>query len=79
MVWEASNLQDLVHRRAADRARLRLTSRRNALLQKKAPNALNSLDAELKLQPRSTARRRGLAGRRPCCFLAAPRDDGWRP
>ena len=79
MVWEASNPQDMVHGRAADRARLRLTSRKNALLQKKAPNALKSLDAELKLQPRSTARRRGLAGRRPGCFLAAPRDDGWRP
>jgi hypothetical protein len=79
MVWEASNPQDLVHGRAADRARLRLTSRKNALLQEKAPNALKSLDAELKLQPRSTARRRGLAGRRPGCFLAAPRDDGWRP
>ena len=79
MVWEASNPQDMVHGRAADHARLRLTSRRNALLQKKAPNALKSLDAELKLQPRSTARRRGLAGRRPGCFLAAPRDDGWRP
>ena len=79
MVWEASNPQDLVYGRAADRARLRLTSRKNALLQKKAPNALKLLDAELKLQPRSTARRRGLAGRRPGCFLAAPRDDGWRP
>ena len=48
---EASNLQDLVHGRAADRARLRLTSRGNdevAKLQKKAPNALKSRDAELK-------------------------------
>src|SRR5277367_6786921 len=38
---EASNLQDLVYGRAADRARLRLTTRGNdevAMLQKKAPN-----------------------------------------
>ena len=51
---ETSNLQDLVHGRAADRARLRLTSRRNhkvAELQKKAPTALKSLDAELKSAP----------------------------
>ena len=51
---EPSNLQDLVHGRAADRARLRLTSRRNhkvAELQKKAPTALKSLDAELKSAP----------------------------
>ena len=51
---EASNPQDLVHGRAADRARLRLTSRKNdkvAKLQKKAPNALKSLDAELKSAP----------------------------
>ena len=48
---EASNPQDLVRGRAADRARLRLTSRKNdkaAKLQKNAPNALKSLDAELK-------------------------------
>ena len=48
---EASNLQDLVHGRAADRAGLRLRSRENdkvAKLQKKAPNVLKSLDAELK-------------------------------
>ena len=48
---ETSNLQDLVHGRAADRARLRLTSRRNhkvAELQKKAPKTLKSLDAKLK-------------------------------
>ena len=48
----ASNLQDLVHGRAADRARLRLRSRENdevvELVQKKAPNVLKSLDAELK-------------------------------
>jgi phage terminase small subunit len=47
----ASNLQDLVHGRAADRAGLRLRSRENgkiAKLQKKAPNVLKSLDAELK-------------------------------
>jgi hypothetical protein len=54
MVSEASNPQDVVHGRAADRARLRLTSRKNdnaAKLQKKAPNALKSLDAELKSAP----------------------------
>src|SRR5271156_2090628 len=51
---KTSNLQDLVRGRAADRARLRLTSRRNhkvAELQKKAPTALKSLDAELKSAP----------------------------
>ncbi len=54
MVSEASNPQDVVHGRAADRARLRLTSRQDekaAKLQKKAPNALKSLDAELKSAP----------------------------
>ena len=48
---EASNLQHLVHGQAADRARLRLTSRNNgkvAELQKKAPKTLKLLDAELK-------------------------------
>ena len=46
---EASNPLDLVRGRAADRARLRLTSRNDsAKLQKKAPNTLTSLDAELK-------------------------------
>ncbi len=51
---EAPNLQDVVHGRAADHERLRLTSRKNdkvALLQKKAPNALKSLHAELKSAP----------------------------
>jgi hypothetical protein len=56
---EVSNPQDLVHGRATDRARLGLTSRKNgklrscevAKLQKKAPNALTSLDAELKSAP----------------------------
>jgi hypothetical protein len=51
---EASNPQDVVHGRAAGRARLRLTSRQNEKvekLQKKAPNALKSLDAELKSAP----------------------------
>jgi hypothetical protein len=43
----APNPQDLV-RRGADRVRLRLTSRENDELQKKAPNALKSPDAELK-------------------------------
>ena len=47
---EASNPQDLVRGRVADRAQLRLTSRNDevAKLQKKAPNTLTSLDAELK-------------------------------
>ncbi len=52
---EASNPQDVVDGRAADRSRLRLTSRENdkrAPLQKKAPKALISLDAELKSAPR---------------------------
>ena len=51
---EAADLQDVVRGRAADRARLRLTSRNNdkvAKMQKKAPNALKSLDAELKSAP----------------------------
>ena len=59
---EASNPLDLVHGRAADRARLRRTSRRNdevAKLQKKAPNDLNSLDAELKSAPRFPKRTPG--------------------
>jgi hypothetical protein len=51
MVSEASNPQDLVHGRAADHARLGLASRKNEQLQKKAPNALKSLDAELKSAP----------------------------
>jgi len=53
-VSEASNPQDVVHGRAAGRAQLRLTGRQNekvAKLQKKAPNALKSLDAELKSAP----------------------------
>jgi hypothetical protein len=52
---EASNPQDVVDGRAANRSRLRLTSRENdkrAPLQKKAPKALISLDAELKSAPR---------------------------
>ena len=51
---EASNPQDLVLGRAAGRARLRLKSRKNdkvAKLQKKAPEALKSLHAELKSAP----------------------------
>jgi len=36
---------------AIDRARLGLASRKNEELQKKAPNALKSLDAELKSAP----------------------------
>jgi hypothetical protein len=52
---EALNPQDVVHGRAADGARLRLASRENderAPLQRKAPKALISLDAELKSAPR---------------------------
>jgi len=67
MVSVASNPQDVVRGRAADRAPLRLTSRNvgaspsrclhdtsgspgsgAAMLQKKAPNTLKSLDAKLK-------------------------------
>jgi hypothetical protein len=54
MVSEASNPQDLVRARAAERARLRVTGRQNekvAKLQKKAPNVLKSLDAKLKSAP----------------------------
>ena len=66
---EASNPQDLVHGRATDRARLRLTNRKNdkvGKLQKKAPKALKSLDAELKSAPvpRGSAGRAPFAGRR---------------
>ena len=57
MVSEASNPQNLVDGRAADRARLRLASRKNEELQKKAPNALKSLDAELKSAPAFRDRR----------------------
>ena len=53
---EVSNPQDLVHGRATDRARLGLTSRKNGKLRscevaEKGPNALTSLDAELKSAP----------------------------
>ena len=57
MASVASNPQHLVRGRAAGRARLRLTSRENdqisvlGKLQKKAPNTLKSLDAELKSAP----------------------------
>ena len=54
IVSEASNPQDLVRGGAADRARIRLTSRKNdrvAKLQKKAPNVLKSLYAKLKSAP----------------------------
>src|SRR5271168_4496735 len=58
MVW-ARKLQTykMWYGRATDRARLRLTSRNNDKVakgtrgQKKAPNALKSLDAELKSAP----------------------------
>ena len=70
MVAEALNPQDLVHGRATDRARLRLTSRQNdkvAKLQKKAPYALKSLDTELKSAPADAA---------PSVLLRyAPRND----
>jgi hypothetical protein len=59
---EASNLQDLVRGRAADRARLRPTSRDSydvSTLQKKVPNDLKSLDAELKSAPRFPKRTPG--------------------
>ena len=61
---EASNLQDLVRGRAADRARLRPTSPRVTKLQKKAPNDLKSLDAELKSAPRFPKRTPGSIGLR---------------
>jgi hypothetical protein len=68
---EVSNPQDLVHGRATDRARLRLTNRRNGKvtkLQKKVPYALKSLDAELKSAPADAA---------PAVLLRyAPRNDG---
>jgi hypothetical protein len=57
MASAASNPQHLVRGRAAGRARLRLTSPENdqisvlGKLQKKAPNPLKSLDAELKSAP----------------------------
>ena len=49
IVSEASNPQDLVHERATDHARLGMASQKE--LQKKATNALKSLDAELKSAP----------------------------
>ena len=67
---DALNLQHLVRGRATDRARLRLTNRKNdkvGKLQKKAPKALKSLDAELKSAPVSV----GSAGRAP---LGKPRN-----
>jgi hypothetical protein len=57
MVSEASNPQDLVQGRAAVRAGLGLASRKGEELQKKAPNALKSLDAELKSAPASRERK----------------------
>ena len=54
MVSEGSNPQGLVPGRAAERARLRLSRGENdkvAELQKKAPNALKSREAELKSAP----------------------------
>jgi hypothetical protein len=48
---EASNLQDLVRGRAADRARLRPTSRESYEVAEKGAQDLKSLDAELKSAP----------------------------
>ena len=55
---EASNLLDLVHGRAATVRELRLASREDEL-QKKAPNTLKSLYAELKLSLALRTLRRG--------------------
>jgi hypothetical protein len=52
MVWSRKPLTYKIwYTRAADCARLRLTSRKNDKVAKKAPNALTSLDAELKSAP----------------------------
>ena len=62
----ASNPLHMVRGRVADRARLRLTSRKNdevAKLQKKAPKALKSLDAELKSAPVGREASRATDGR----------------
>ena len=50
MVSEASDLQDMVHGCAAEEPQ-EWQSRKSAKLQKKAPNVLKSLDAELKSAP----------------------------
>jgi hypothetical protein len=71
---EASNLQHLVHGRTA-----RKSSRKTILdlgkLQKKAPNTLKSLDAELKSAPAfrqlNAAANAGTKGGRKEIFLAA--------
>jgi len=80
MASEASNPQDVVRGRAADLARLRLTSRNNdkvAKLQKKAPKALKSLDAELKSAP---AFRASASGLRMLSFVGGPtRMGGFAP
>ena len=62
MVPEAVNPQDVVNGRAADRARL-LKNDKLEKLQKKAPNALKSLDAELKSAPLPGWRHRAQANR----------------
>src|SRR5271170_4323388 len=63
---EASNPQHLVHGRTTDRAPRRLTNDKVGKLQKKAPKALKSLDAELKSAPvpAGSAGRAPFAGRR---------------
>src|SRR5271168_2560872 len=79
---EASNLLDLVHKARRYRARLRLTSREDEL-QKKVPNTLKSLYAELKLSlalrhPNTTARAhpRGSASRASTPPRGPPVSDG---
>ena len=60
----ASNLQDLVRGPAADDKRLRLRGRENdkvGKLQKKVPNVLKRLDAELKSAPAAVLRTPGHA------------------
>ena len=88
---ETSDPPYLVHGHAADRARLRLTSRKDdevAKLQKKASEALKSLNAELKSAPVAasnggarlvrggSAARRGAADRRPSALSGAGKKKG---
>ena len=93
---DASDPQYLVHGRAADRTRLRLPSRKNDEVakwtsgQKKAPEALKSLDAELKSAPVAagnggarlvrggSAPRLGAADRRPSALSGAGKKEGPR-
>src|SRR5271170_238393 len=74
-VWEASNLQDIVHSRTADRVRLRLTSCENdkvAKGQKQAPNTLKTLDAELKSVPAFPHRGARAITSACCAWFARP-------